>query len=237
MSVKTENTDLILKDAFTAADAVDVRERYSKRYEQFGYSPLTLGWNKNRQAIRFDVLTSEYDFNKKHVLDIGCGFGDLNQTLQHKTDRYEYTGVDLVGSLLNEANQRYACESVQFMEANILDMDSITTYDYAVASGVFNHKLSGDTNYEFIEQVIKKSLELCKDGLAFDFLSDKVDFKHEHTFHSSPEKILSIAFKYSRNVVLKNNYMPFEFSLFIAADDSFSPEDVIFNRFKEHTNN
>ena len=108
-------------------------------------------------------------------------------------------------------------------------------FDFAISSGIFNHKLDGNSNYEFLEDVIKNTLAICKDGLAFDFLSDKVDYPLEHTFHNSPEKVLSIAYKYSRNIILRNDYMPFEFSLFIFKDDSFQKEDTLFNRYK--TNN
>jgi 2-polyprenyl-3-methyl-5-hydroxy-6-metoxy-1,4-benzoquinol methylase len=59
-----------------------VVQRYSRRFAEHGYSPKTLGWDKGKQDIRFAVLTSQYDFAGKRVLDIGCGFGDLNRTLR-----------------------------------------------------------------------------------------------------------------------------------------------------------
>ena len=88
-------------------------------------------------------------------------------------------------------------------------------------------------NYDFIDACIDKALAVCRDGLAFDFLSDKVDFQLEHTFHSSPERILEMAYRYSRNVILRNDYMPFEFSVFIFNDDSFSADDTVFERYKQ----
>ncbi len=39
--------------------------RYSKRYQQYGYSPRSLGWDKGKQELRFEVLTSLYDFRGK----------------------------------------------------------------------------------------------------------------------------------------------------------------------------
>ena len=218
---------------FSKKDIEHIIDRYTKRYNEFGYSPKSLGWDKGKQENRFDVLTSQYDFENKHVLDIGCGFGDLNKTILQKTKNYNYTGIDIVEALLSEAKIQYTSENIHFVSGNILEFIPSVSYDYAISSGIFNHKIEGDKNYEFIEQVIKKTLSICKDGLAFDFLSDKVDFQLEHTFHSSPEKILSIAYKYSRNIVLRNDYMPFEFSLFIFKDDSFQKEDTLFKRNKK----
>jgi SAM-dependent methyltransferase len=223
-------------ETFSELDLSDIQNRYTQRFEQHGYSPLTLGWNKGRQAIRFQKLTSEYIFSGKHVLDIGCGFGDLNQILQKKTDCYSYTGLDLVEALLDAGRELYPQEHIHFLQQNILDYEPSQKFDFAIASGVFNFKLRNNSNYQFIEETIQKTLRICNDGLAFDFLSDKVDFELGHTFHSSPEKILSIAYKYSKNVVLRNDYMPFEFSLFIFKDDRFDAQDCVFSRYKNLTN-
>lgn len=215
------------------SDRDDTIKRYSTRYKKFGYSPLTLGWDKGKQNIRFDVLTSEYNFSGKSVLDIGCGFGDLNKVLQAKFGgNYNYTGVDLVPELISEARLRYPDKNKRFIVDDFLDINLEEKFDYALASGVFNHSLSSADNYDLIEATIDKALSLTNDGVAFDFLSDKVDYKHEHTFHSSPEKILRIVYKFSRNIVLRNDYMPFEFSIFIFKDDSFLSEDTLFNRYK-----
>jgi len=208
-------------------------ERYSRRFAEFGYSSKTLGWDKGKQDLRFSILTSQYDFRNKRVLDIGCGFGDLNRILRPcYGDEYAYHGVDLVPALIEKARDLYARKNVTFSCADILGEVVTGKYDYAVSSGIFNHKMLDVANYDFIENVIAKALSLCRDGLAVDFLSDKVDWKHDHTFHASPEKLLALAYKFSRNVVLRNDYMPFEFSLFINKDDSFSKDDTVFNLYR-----
>lgn len=45
-------------------------------------------------------------------------------------------------------------------------------------------------------------------------------------------KILEMAYKLSRNIILRNDYMPFEFSIVIFKDDSFSKEDTLFTKYK-----
>ncbi|TXI46812.1 class I SAM-dependent methyltransferase [Methylophilus sp.] len=219
------------------SDKQETIERYSSRYQKFGYSPKSLGWDKGKQDVRFEILTSQYDFSEKSILDIGCGFGDLNKTLNAKyANNYSYLGVDLVPDLVIEARKQYVGDKINFRTGDFLDISFENTFDFVIASGIFNHRLNNANNYDLIEAAIIKALSLSKDGLAFDFLSDKVDYQLEHTFHSSPEKILSIAYKYSRNIVMRNDYMPFEFALFIFKDDSFSTEDTLFNRFKKQMN-
>jgi len=207
--------------------------RYAGRYRESGYSPETLGWIKGKQDIRFEVLTAPFDCRGKTVLDIGCGFGDLNHLLRERCgEDYRYIGNDLVPDLLAEARERYGGPNVTFVEGDFLSTPFDCDVDIAVSSGIFNHRLEHTDSYSYIEAVLAKAFAMCREGLAFDFLSDKVDFRHEHTFHSSPERILGMAYALSRNVLLRNDYMPFEFSLFVFKDGSFSKVDTLFERFK-----
>jgi len=215
------------------SDKTAAIEFYRSRYQRFGYSPKSLGWDKGKQDIRFQILTSFFTCAGKRILDIGCGFGDLNTTLRHTCgDDYAYLGIDLVSEFIMEAQKRYAATNMRFMAGNFLEFDFTERFDLIFASGIFNNKQEETNQYEYISDVMQKSFMLADEGLCFDFLSDKVDYTHTHTFHSSPEKILSIAYSLSRNVILQNNYFPFEFTICVFKDDSFSVEDTIFNRWK-----
>lgn len=215
------------------ADMRTVVERYTKRFDEFGYDPRTLGWDKGKQMVRFRVLTSQIDLRGKRVLDIGCGFGDLNRLLQSRYgDDYQYLGVDVVPKLIEQGRELFKGPNVQFRCGDFLTEDISGEFDFAVASGMFNFKLESGENYAFIEAVMAKALNLCAEGFAFDFLSDKVDLKYEHTFHSAPEQILSMAYRLSRNVALRNDCMPFEFAIFVNKDASFDKADTIFTNYK-----
>ena len=43
--------------SFSEDDKKKVISRYTERYNKFGYDPKSLGWDKGKQDIRFDVLT------------------------------------------------------------------------------------------------------------------------------------------------------------------------------------
>ena len=218
---------------YSERDEKDTQQRYSQRFHQHGYSPKALGWDKGKQDVRFDVLTSQYDFTGKSVLDIGCGFGDLNTTLTARYGTsYTYHGIDLVPELVTEGQARFTAPHISFAVGNFLNSDDQTQYDYIVSSGIFNHKLQDLDGYVFIEACMRRAFAMAKDGIAFDFLSNKVDYELPHTFHSAPERILSLAYTMTRNVVLRNDYMPFEFAVFLWKDDSFSREDTLFQRYK-----
>lgn len=207
--------------------------RFHKNFSEFGYSPKTLGWLKGKQDIRFNILTSEYDFNNKTVLDIGCGFGDLNKTLSEKFSNYQYIGCDLCPDLLNEGKKHFP--NAVFYEGDFLSLTIPHSIDWAVASGPFNHFFEKNNNYEFIKSCMQKAFHIAADGFSFDFIGDRVDYKENHIFYSNPETILSFAYELSQNVILKSNYMPFEFSIFVFKDDSFD-SDTIFRKYKHDKN-
>jgi len=211
--------------------------RYRSQYAKYGYSPKSLGWDKGKQDIRFEVLAGFFDCMGKSILDIGCGFGDLNRVLERSCgEDYTYLGIDLVEEFVQEGRRRYRGQHIQFEVGDFMDLRFERDFDIVLSSGIFNHKFEETDNYRFIMDVLEKSMRLVREGVAFDFLSDKVDFRHAHTFHSSPEKIISMGYQLSRNVVLRNDYFPFEFSLCLKKDDGFLPEDTIFLEWKKRAN-
>jgi SAM-dependent methyltransferase len=219
----------------TDGDVQSLRERYEQRYRQYGYAPGTLDWDKGKQPLRFDILTSPFDLKGRSILDIGCGFGDLNLALRRAVgDDYDYLGVDVVESFVAEGRSRYGGDRVQFVCAEFLSLEDLPPVDVAIASGTFNLKWPRAENRTVIRRTMERAFELAREGLAFDFLSDKVDFRKDNTHHSSPEDLLAFAYGLSRNVMLLNHYMPFEFALFVFKDDSFDPASTIFNRWLRH---
>ena len=214
-------------------DKETVVKRYSERYKEFGYSPKSLGWDKGKQDLRYHILLEEFNLENKSILDIGCGFGDANKLIRNRTKNYKYLGIDIVEDLIIEAQKQYTDnEKINFKLEDFLKTEIEEEYDLVVSSGVFNFKLQDADNYKFINSFMKKAFSIAKEGLAFDFLSDKVDFQYDNTFHSSPSIILEMGYELSRNVILKNHYMPFEFALIVFKDDSFVKEDTIFTRYK-----
>ncbi|MDR1498661.1 MAG: class I SAM-dependent methyltransferase [Rickettsiales bacterium] len=211
-------------------------EHYQNSYFQHGYSPKSLGWDKGRQDIRFEVLLSFFKGRGYSILDIGCGFGDLNRELiRHRSDSYKYTGIDLVCELINEGRKQYPQKNVTFINGDFLQYSFEEKFDIVVASGIFNYKFPTGGNDIFVEKVLQKAWSICNEGMAFDFLSNKIDFSYDHTYHNSPEHILYQGYRLSRQIVLRNDYIPFEFCLYIGKDESFDRDTPVFNIYKQLT--
>lgn len=204
------------------------RQIYNEKLKKFGHSPKSLGWLNGRQAIRFSALTSIGNMNKKRILDLGCGFGDLYLFLKKNHILFSYLGIDINPKIIQIAKKKYP--HAKFLTCDIRNENFEGMFDYVIISGVFNH--SKTTSYKFIENVLSKAFHHCKKGVAVDFISNYVDHKTRHTFYASPEKIFQISKKLTKSVALRSDYMPFEFAMFLFKNDKILKNNV-FREFNE----
>lgn len=197
-------------------------ERYNERISKFGHNPRALGWNKGRQPIRFDTLTQIGELKDCSLLDLGCGFGDLYPFLKEFWVNVDYTGYDINPNLIEMAKKAHP--DARFEVKDIQEEEVDRTFDWVIASGVFNYKLQN--NHVFTERMLKRMFELCNKGVACDFLSTYVDFFDTDAHYTSP----IIMFRYckilSKRVTLRHDYMPYEFCVYIYKDDEIDENNV-----------
>lgn len=196
--------------------------QYNERLKKYGHDPRTLGWFEGRQPIRFNVLSEIGDFNSCSVLDVGCGFGDLYEFLTKKYDTIQYTGIDINPRLIKIAQNTYP--GVHFAVKDFHEAAIDTWFDWVVSSGVFNVKSSESTL--FIQEMIKKMFILCTKGVAADFMSSYAGIKGKNTYYTVPEELFGFCKTLSRRIVLRHDYMPFEFCVYIYRNDRINKQNV-----------
>lgn len=197
-------------------------ERYNKRLKKYGHDPRTLGWFKGRQDIRFKVLSEISDLNNCSILDVGCGFGDLYGFLMQKNLNIEYVGIDINQNLVEIARKTYPGIRFEVIDFQKKGLEEV--FDWVFSSGVFNYKLH-DTKF-FMQDMLRKMFRICTKGIASDFISNYTTFKNKITHYTSPEEIFSYCKTLSKRVVLRHDYMPFEFCIYIYKDDSVNEQNV-----------
>jgi len=197
-------------------------QRYNENLKKYGYSPKTLEWFKNRQHIRFKALSEIGDLDNSSILDVGCGFGDLYGFLIKKGLNIEYTGYDINENLIEIAKEVYP--DAHFEVKDIEEDKTNEKFDWVFSCGIFNNKLSD--NASFIQSMLKKMFKLCNKGVAADFMSAYVDFKNEGTYYAKPEEIFKFCKTLSRRVLLRHDYMPFEFCVYVYKDDRINKRNV-----------
>jgi SAM-dependent methyltransferase len=212
---------------------IKIEEYYRSLFVEHGNSPNALGWHKGNQFLRFHQLTHLWNLNNSSILDVGCGFGDFNKYLQSVgVVDYNYLGIDLMNDFVNVAKEQYPQNNIDFIAGDFLSSSIDTQIDYSIASGTFNYRIEGVDCYDYVYENMKKMFEVSSKAIAVDFLTDRVDYFHEHNFNYSPIKILEIAYSLSKRVVLNNSVFPFEFAVIVYKDDSFKRETTVFSDIK-----
>lgn len=207
-----------------------VIKRYENRLQKHGFGEEALGWGKKgRQQLRFSVLASHWDLRGKTVLDLGAGFGDSYAFSRHLQLR-EYIGIDLTPGLVSVGNEKYGTEPGFTLKlGSATDESLFQECDVTVISGLFNFRLNSGRNSEFISTVLELAFKFSRLGVACNFVTDRVDFKDSLMHYQSPSGALDIAYHLTRNVTLQQDYMPFEYSIFLDRRDQFDPESAVFS--------
>lgn len=187
-------------------------ELYKERLREYGPTSRVLGQPEAHQRLRFQILLSEWGVSTgQSLLDVGCGFGDLYGYCTDHGYRAAYHGIDMCSELVEEARTRFPEGS--FEVGDILADERERSFDYVIASGVHSYRLND--NWGFVEDTFELFSRIAKVGFAVNFLSDRVVPWWDKLFYADPSRVLQIAYRHSTRVVLRNDYMPFEFTVFV----------------------
>jgi len=214
-------------------DKSDNIQRYETRLKEYGYDPQTLGWGKHsKQEVRFSVLGSlALALPKSSVLDIGCGFANLFAFLKLNGWKGNYTGVDIVPGLINEAKKNNP--DLKLLIGDITNNEfSLDKHDFVIASGVMNTALPSGENEFHIKNMLEHMFKLANKAVCADFMTTNVDFQQPGSWHTDPCWVLKEALAITPRVSLRNDYMPYEFSLFLYKEIEVS-ERRVFEKYEE----
>jgi SAM-dependent methyltransferase len=193
-------------------------ERYNERLREHGFSINALAsGNDERRNLRFKILTEIGIKNGDTILDLGCGFADFHTYLLNVGIAVNYIGIDINSEIIRMAKEKKS--ELDLRVVDILNDKFDTPVDYIVSTSSFNNKLFEESNYSFIETLLKKCQSIAKKGVAIDFLSSYVDFKvNDEVFYYEPEKIVTIAKSITKKVCIRHDYELFEFCLYMYPD-------------------
>jgi len=193
-------------------DKTRLIDLYEGRWKVHGPGVKTLGWTgPEDQHLRFDVLATIGDLRGKKICDVGCGFGDLLPFLENRFTRIEYTGIDLVASLVEEARRRHAGK--RFLCLDILEDPFDERFDYFLLSGALSFRITD--NMAHTQAMMRRMFDLCDEGVGVNFLSSYVNFEREHNYHHRPEELFSFSKTLTNWVSLRHDYPLWEFTIFL----------------------
>ena len=199
-----------------------VGQYYADRLERFGPTPRGVDWNSaESQELRFsrllEVVTPPDGPEGRSILDVGCGYGALLDHLRARGMRLDYRGFDVSVPMIAAAQARHAgVENALFST----DVETLHPATYAVASGIFNVKLSYAVEpwRGHVLDTLARLHRWSTAGFAFNLLStySDPDRRRDDLFYADPGEILDVCMRrFSSRVVLLHDYPLFEFTVVV----------------------
>ena len=190
----------------------DTARWYEDKVRRFGYDHRGLGFrNRSSQEKRFEALLALGDFDGRHILDVGCGFGDFLSFLLARGIRPVYTGLDLCEPMVSRGRERFAPEEGRFIAGDVLDYAPDHPYDFVVASGIFGLDAAGAR--ERIRPTVERMFEWARVGAAVNFLSRRSPAPAEARVYVDPAELLELGLLLTPAVRLDHSYLPNDFTL------------------------
>jgi SAM-dependent methyltransferase len=181
------------------------KQFYEQSVKEFGVSAQGVHWNsKYTQYKRFEIITKfiKKDIKNSTIVDVGCGFGEFYNYLEknHKIP-IDFIGIDCEKNMITISKKRFP--NLKFYLKDILK-DELIKADYYTCSGALNI-----LSIEEIAIFIEKCYNSSKKGFIFNFLKNL-------TFNNiTKDEILNICTKHTKNILIKENYLENDFSIFL----------------------
>jgi ubiquinone/menaquinone biosynthesis C-methylase UbiE len=187
---------------------------FTRLAKKYGNSIHSLAWESDyTQRMRFNVFTEIAPLEGMSVLDVGCGKADYYDYFLRNNIDVEYFGVDCSAEMIRIAKKLHP--EINVFYRDFFNEAHYPEIDYAFASGVANVTTPDNKNY--MESMIRKMYSLARKGVGVNMLSSHApDSGNEAGIHFYvPEKLLNFALSITPDVILRHDYLPNDFTLYL----------------------
>jgi hypothetical protein len=205
------------RPALSETRRAELVAHYERRLAEHGPTARGMDWkDAESQRLRFEVLCSVTDLNGLSVHEIGAGAGHLLDYLRDEGIAADYSGSDRSSAMVEAARRAHPECSLEQRDA--LAAAPPRAWDIVVCSGLFHVKLDAEAAEwrSFIETTVLSMFESCRVAIAFNLMSDRVDFRADQLFYSNPAEMVDFCLnELSRDVVLRHDYPLYEYTLHV----------------------
>jgi len=199
-----------------------LKEHYEKTFSEFGASSKGVDWGKDEDVIlRYENMLSVVREGSSAVtlLDVGCGYGGLLEFAHERGMNLDYTGIDVAENMISYAKEQHA--GGEFVIGDVLLHTFDSRFDYVVCNGILTQKLATTIREmdQFANDLIRRMFELCGTGIAFNVMSNKVNFIAENLYYRSPVEMLAFCLdNLSTKVRIDHAYPLYEYTVYVYKD-------------------
>jgi len=195
----------------------NVSDYYSEKIKLHGATSAGVDWNgKESQYVRFDQLSKVIQNDTFSILDYGCGYGEYINYLKGTNSKYQYKGFDISEEMIKSAIALNGNDQSCFFSKE----SELKSYDYTVASGIFNvrNEVNDKEWLAYILDELSLLNKLSNKGFSFNALtkySDK-EYLKDYLYYADPLFLFDYCKQhFSRNVALLHDYELYEFTLIV----------------------
>lgn len=193
---------------------------YKAKFDKYGPTLRGVGWSKNfkskkRYKTLINILKHKKMNKKISILDVGCGYGELTKYLP-KNINYDYTGIDIVKSMVDYANNKNANKNTRFYLRDITKINK--RYDFVICNGIFTLKnnLTDQKMKNYVLKCINSIYRCANVAFAFNVMSEHVDFKSKILFYPKIKMLINIFNKKKiSELVIDNSSVKYENFIFV----------------------
>ncbi|MBT3277654.1 class I SAM-dependent methyltransferase [Candidatus Thioglobus sp.] len=188
-------------------------KRHQHAFRQFGHHPNALLWSGIKiQYLRFEQLAKINIQTRDSLLDVGCGFADLNFYLTQQNIPTQYQGIDIVEDFIVKAKVLYPKAQLSVNDLFTLDPEP-NSIDYLMLSGALNYVIDDADNKA--RQTIEKMFATCRKGIAFNLLDndDQWSSSRNDLQTYNKQEVESWVKKLTSNYQIIDNYLDNDFTL------------------------
>ena len=187
-------------------------ENYRNLFLKHGSGPEVGQWSPEGQQFRFEKLIEIGDLRGSRVLDLGCGIGDFYPFLLKRFDEIDYTGIEIVPDLVDNAAKKYP--NANFLCCDILTIGINGMFEYAFISGMFNNAIIDCTN--FMKRFITVVFKHCTKGVAFNFTSTYTNHIDPGMEYHNPIDIFDFCLRtLTRKATMHHHYKRCDVAIFL----------------------
>ena len=196
---------------------------YESCLERYSDTHLGVDWPKQEDAqtryqVMLEVVCPEDKARTVRLLDFGCGASHLYEhMLARGLHNIAYAGLDLSEKFVELSRRKFP--ENQYYCVNLLDGDAaIPSFDYIVMNGVFTEKreLTFDEMFCYFKQLVKEVFKSAGSGLAFNVMSQHVDWEREDLFHLGFDLLAHfLKTELTGNFVFRNDYGLHEYTTYV----------------------
>ncbi len=175
-----------------------LKDYYAGTFARHGATAKGVDWNDESELLfRYDKMLAvlQMDFAqlppRPTLLDVGCGWGGLFKRAREIDLPIRYTGIDVVGSMIEHGRREFA--DAEFVCGDVFALPPGAGYDFVVCNAILTQRLSvsAEDMTRFAEDLLRKMFDLCRYGIAFNVMSTCVNFMVDNLYYREPGETLT----------------------------------------------